>query len=84
MVVAATILYVSRKLQAGPDSTSPRVHYLFDQNGESLVLERLGELYVLCPLIVDGQWSHNHVSLATQQFPHHPIPLFLVAVVHLQ
>ena len=57
--------------------------YLLDQNGQALVLEGLGELYVLRTLIVNGQWSHDHVCLTTEQLSHHSVPLLFVAVVYL-
>lgn len=56
---------------------------LFNQDGEALVLEGLGELNVLRSLVVDGQRSHDHVGQAPQELSHHAVPLFLVTIVHL-
>lgn len=58
--------------------------HLLDEDGEPLVLEGLGELDVLSALVVDGEGGHDHVGQAAQQLAHHPVPLLLVAVVHLE
>lgn len=57
---------------------------LFNQDGEALILEGLGELNVLRSLVVDGQRSHDHVGQAPQELSHHAVPLFLVTIVHLR
>lgn len=57
---------------------------LLDENGEPLVFEGFGELDVLSALVVDGEGSDDHVGQTSQQLPHHPVPLLLVTVVHLQ
>lgn len=59
------------------------VKYLFDKDSEPLVLKWFGELDVLGSLVIDGEWSHNHVCQATKQLSHHAVPLLLVAVIHL-
>lgn len=64
-------------------SAPPSAH-LLHQDGKTLVLEGFGELDVLSSLVVDGEGSDNHVGQATQQLPHHAVPLLLVTVVHLQ
>lgn len=58
--------------------------HLFDENSEPLVFEWFGELDVLSTLVVDGEGSDDHVSQASQQLPHHPVPLLLIAVVDLR
>lgn len=57
---------------------------LFNQDGEALVFKGFRELDVLGSFVVYSQRGHNHVSQAPQELSHHPIPLFLVAVVHLR
>lgn len=67
----------------GSDKEISEVRYLFDKDGEPLVLKRFGELDVLGSFVIDGKWSHNHVCQATQQLSHHAVPLLLIAVIHL-
>lgn len=58
--------------------------HLLDEDGEPLVFEGFGELDVLSALVVDGERGDDHVGEASQQLPHHPVPLLLIAVVHLR
>lgn len=58
--------------------------HLLDEDGEPLVFEGFGKLDVLSALVVDGKGGDDHVSQTSQQLPHHPVPLLLVTVVHLQ
>lgn len=58
--------------------------HLLDEDGEPLVFEGFGELDVLSTLVVDGKGSDDHVGQTSQQLPHHPVPLLLITVVHLQ
>lgn len=57
---------------------------LFNKDGEALVFKGFREFNVLSSFIVYRQWSHNHVSQASQELSHHAIPLFLVTVVYLK
>lgn len=65
------------------DEEMSKAKYLFDKDSEPLVLKWFGELDVLGSFVIDGKWSHNHICQATQQLPHHTIPLLLIAVIHL-
>lgn len=58
--------------------------YLFHKDGEALIFKRLRELNVLSSFIVYCQRGHDHVGQASQELPHHAIPLFLVTVVYLK
>lgn len=49
----------------GSDEKMSEVKYLFDKDGEPLVLKWFGELDVLGSFVIDGKWSYNHVCQAT-------------------
>lgn len=67
-----------------PENQSRVSAHLLDEDGEPLVFEGFGKLDVLSSLVVDGEGSDNHVGQTSQQLPHHPVPLLLITVVHLQ
>lgn len=57
--------------------------YLFNEDGEALILKGFRELDILGSLVVYSQRGDNHVGQAPQELSHHAVPLFLVTVVHL-
>ena len=48
---------------------------LFDEHGEALVAERLGECDALGALGVDGERRDDEVGRLVQQLAHHAVPL---------